>query len=478
MQRKGILAVVGVLVVLLSLVGCFGPAAEAPLEEEAPPEEAPPAEELAPIKIGYLADLSGPYSPVGEKSVMGASLAVKKINEAGGVLGREVELVIRDTKFMLEADPTPGHCEEFVTKEQVLYVSGGYSDAQAETAKANLVYRGTPYLSIVSANPVDNRGEKIHPYKLTGWFNTDARSFCVFPYLLVNNLVHDEFVTIGPDYVWGWNNAAACRNAVEQYGGEVIKSILTPLPTLKFDSYVAQIEELAPPGGCTIVVDNSAMEAVAFFKAAHEARLQDKGFDLMWSVADASTFHFVFQPEELAGVYGWPEWYYGNPPDPTLTEYVTSYYNEYGELPTGVSTYYYLVNYFALTTINEVGDLDPDVWLEAMKGVNIENIIDDTEKSFSTVNGDYVREAFLYRFKQPEDMTVDLFPELTEVGPEWDHLEVTYRFPLEYVEDIVPDEVLTTGGEVGDPRVGAPIRAYWEQYCEENGLEMPPNLRK
>ncbi|MGY4706327.1 ABC transporter substrate-binding protein [Candidatus Bipolaricaulota sp. J31] len=50
-----------------------------------------------PIKIGGLFPLTGPLSPYGKEIVNGAKLAVQQINALGGVLGRPLELVVRDT---------------------------------------------------------------------------------------------------------------------------------------------------------------------------------------------------------------------------------------------------------------------------------------------------------------------------------------------------------------------------------------------
>ena len=50
-----------------------------------------------PIKIGGLFPLTGPLAPYGPAIAQGAQLAVDQINAAGGVLGRPLELVIRDT---------------------------------------------------------------------------------------------------------------------------------------------------------------------------------------------------------------------------------------------------------------------------------------------------------------------------------------------------------------------------------------------
>ncbi len=50
------------------------------------------------IKIGVVAELSGPSAEAGSYSVNGAKLAVEEINKAGGVLGRMLELKIEDNQ--------------------------------------------------------------------------------------------------------------------------------------------------------------------------------------------------------------------------------------------------------------------------------------------------------------------------------------------------------------------------------------------
>jgi len=74
---KKLLMVVAVLALLIPAVAC-GPG---------------PAET---IKIGCLLDLTGPLAPMGEKMLDGAKMAVEEINAAGGVLGKDVELLVED----------------------------------------------------------------------------------------------------------------------------------------------------------------------------------------------------------------------------------------------------------------------------------------------------------------------------------------------------------------------------------------------
>src|SRR6478736_2583504 len=55
-----------------------------------------------PILIGYLPALTGPSSSTGVGINRGIQLAVQEINAAGGIDGRQIELVVRDT----QSEPT------------------------------------------------------------------------------------------------------------------------------------------------------------------------------------------------------------------------------------------------------------------------------------------------------------------------------------------------------------------------------------
>src|SRR6476659_1650008 len=55
-----------------------------------------------PIPIGYLPALTGPSSSTGIGINRGIQLAVQEINAAGGMDGRQIDLIVRDT----QSEPT------------------------------------------------------------------------------------------------------------------------------------------------------------------------------------------------------------------------------------------------------------------------------------------------------------------------------------------------------------------------------------
>lgn len=54
------------------------------------------APKATPLKIGMVAPVTGPSAESGRWQIQGAKLAVDEINKAGGVLGKQVELVVED----------------------------------------------------------------------------------------------------------------------------------------------------------------------------------------------------------------------------------------------------------------------------------------------------------------------------------------------------------------------------------------------
>jgi branched-chain amino acid transport system substrate-binding protein len=82
-----------------------------------------------PIRIGYLPALTGPSSSTGIGISRGTQLAVQEINAAGGINGRQLELVVRDT----QSDPTKAvnASAELTNQEQVKVVFGPLNSGES-----------------------------------------------------------------------------------------------------------------------------------------------------------------------------------------------------------------------------------------------------------------------------------------------------------------------------------------------------------
>lgn len=416
-------------------------------------------EKKEPIKVGFLAPLSGPLAVVGEDEIKGAELAIKEINAAGGILGRPVELVVIDTKAYVDEKPVEA-VDQLVLKHKVLFIAGAVSDSIGWAVRKRAAYHKTPYLGWVPWDSMATRGDALYPLHWVTGPDTETLMWSVWPYLLSNDLVPKNVVTIGPDYEWGWANAAAARKPIEAFGGTVVADIFTPVPTVKFDTFIAQIQDLMPNGG-TIMASNGGGEMLETFHEIYAAGLLDKGYAFVKNIVYGPASFGVLPQEELEGVWALNEYYHHMPGDKTHLAWVEKYFAEYGILPGSTPFSAYLVLHTAVEGINKTGTLDPEVWIPSVQGKTLTGRVTDGEYMFQALTGRLLWPIVLMRGKSPEDM-VEIYPTIPEIGPEWDKFEIVYTFDADYQLAVVPEAAIRAGTEIGGKGIGDGVMKYWK----------------
>lgn len=81
------------------------------------------------FKVGVLIPITGTQAVMSEDLITGFKLAQEEINAAGGVLGKQVQLIIEDT----ETRPAPGMdaARKLIEVDKVTVISGGFSSGVA-----------------------------------------------------------------------------------------------------------------------------------------------------------------------------------------------------------------------------------------------------------------------------------------------------------------------------------------------------------
>ncbi len=103
------------------------------------------------IKIGGGFDLSGAESSLDLPASNGAILAVKEINAAGGVLGKQIDFVVRDSKYQM--DTTAVIAKQFVEEDQVAAVIG-FTDSDSVLAAGPIIQAaGLPFITAGATSP-------------------------------------------------------------------------------------------------------------------------------------------------------------------------------------------------------------------------------------------------------------------------------------------------------------------------------------
>ncbi len=135
------------MVILVLIVAACAPAVATTAAPVATQTQAASTE---PIKIGALHNMTGNEGPLDGPASQGAKLAVKQINDAGGLLGRQVELVLMDTKTDIA---TAGNAATQMVNQKVVAVEGYADTDYALTTGPILAKAGIPYVTAGATSP-------------------------------------------------------------------------------------------------------------------------------------------------------------------------------------------------------------------------------------------------------------------------------------------------------------------------------------
>ncbi len=137
-----------------------------------------------PIKIGYIATLTGDGATWGQHERDGAVMAVKDINAKGGLLGRPVELVCYDIKG--KPEDAVGAVRRLIHDDKVVAV-GGSNYSGIQLAVAPLLEKARIPDVTNATNPavtVDPDTGKVRPYMFRSSYTDPYQGMIIADYLI------------------------------------------------------------------------------------------------------------------------------------------------------------------------------------------------------------------------------------------------------------------------------------------------------
>jgi branched-chain amino acid transport system substrate-binding protein len=271
------------------------------------------------VKIGNPVSRSGSESLYGIQGNNGAKLAVQEINDNGGLLGREVELLDPDPQSDMSSykDMT----RELILEDEVDAIIGGVTSSSREAIR-----------------PLMSDHEQLYIYSsLYEGGVCDEFTFCTgtVPVQqlkpLVEYMVNEygpQCYTLAADYNFGHISALWTREYLNEFGGESVGEEFVPLDVSGFHSIIDRIEDEGPDWIMAIIVGENQQ---VFFEQS-----TDRGLDLPMAsttqIADAYDHKRLSTPvlENMHVAAGFFEEL--DEVDDSAAQFVEKYYEEYPDM--------------------------------------------------------------------------------------------------------------------------------------------------
>ena len=264
-----------------------------------------------PIKIGMVNPLTGVLSALAQSEVDGAKYAEAEINKKGGILGRQVELLVEDSAN--DVGTGVQKTRKLIERDQVNFIIGDVNSGIAQAIAQ--VTNEKKVLHIVSGGHTDTiTGSdcKWNVYRVCNTTRMEANSVSD----LLFNKYGKKWHFITPDYAFGHTLQKACLDNLQKLGGTMTGNELTPLGTTDFSAYLIKARA-ANPDVLILLVQGSDMinclkQIVQFGinKQIHVAGTQQELESLEG-----------LPPEARIGIWMF-EWYWKQPGVPSVDKFV------------------------------------------------------------------------------------------------------------------------------------------------------------
>ncbi len=216
------------------------------------------------IDVAFVVPSSGPSGIYGPSCAASGRLAVSEINDAGGIMGRELRL--RPVDGGRAPDAVAAEVDGLVTSGAVAAVTGWHTSAVRQRIAPRLAGR-VPYVYTA----LYEGGERTPGVFLTG--ETPASQLLPAMRWMADEMGVRTWCVVGNDYIWPRASARVARAYADRCGAEILDEIFVELGTEDYGRVLRTVERSPAQGVLMFLVGS---DAVQFNRAFTQMRLHDR----------------------------------------------------------------------------------------------------------------------------------------------------------------------------------------------------------
>lgn len=310
------------------------------------------------IKWGSMHPFTGPYATEARDQFVGVEIAIDEINAEGGVLGRKVEVLERDTEFNPAA--TKRKAVELLENEKVNFIGGslvGFEEiALNELAcKHGFIYANYPQhiLSFKGKMCKYFFTANLTPFQL-------AKAAGMFAH---KQGWGKRWHMLGDNYSWPQMVLRGYEKVAKEVGANWTGVTWAPFPTQDYSPQIPKVQAMRPD---VLFIVNFGADQIAFVKQAREFGL-DKQMKL--SIVNTEiTMAEAVGKGGYEGIYAGMPWYWEDQANPRAKKFVEAFWKKRDRAPMGYSGTAYTLVRVVLDTANEIKSLDKDKITRTLEG--------------------------------------------------------------------------------------------------------------
>lgn len=392
---------------------------------------------------GFVVPLTGAYADEGADELKAYELAVKHINEGGGmletmkplsltgqgVLGKKIEWVQGDAQT--NPDAARAAARRMIERDNVIMFSGGSSSAVAVAQQYLAQEKGVIFMcGLTHSN--DTTGKDRRRYGFREFFNAYMSGQALGPILAEEYGTDRVAFHLTADYTWGHTQYESMKDSTERQGWTTANNIMTPLGTRDFSQYLTAVLN---SDADVLVLNHYGADMVNSLTQAIRFGMRDRQVNGKDMVVVVPLYSRLMASgaglESIEGVLGTTNWHQ-SASDPGSQAFVSAFEEAYGAPPSQAAQTVYVQTLLFSDAAERAGTFYPPEMIKALEDHEYDGM-GPSPALYRGADHQVFKDIFVVRGKAP-----------SASQNEYDLLEVVQQVPrsqVEYPPDMMPGEL-------------------------------------
>ena len=358
------------------------------------------------IRIGHLTPLTGFLGALGDYAVLGLRMAEEEINKAGGVMGRQLEIISEDS---INPATAATKAQRMLERDGATVLMGEISSASALTI-AQVAARNKRLFMSIGARSDVLRGKNCIKYTVHVDIPNTVMVNAVGKALLRDNMVKGKkFFSLTADYVFGHDLLGAAKAFFAANQGNLIGDELVATDVTDFSPYLLKIRQARPDMVCSNLAGNQVTNLIKQY-AEYGLPFPIVGFNL--NTADA----WAAGEGNLSGT--WPTVWNHYLDTPGSKAFVAAFTRKHNKPPENHAWIEYVSLKMMAQAMNETKSTDTDKLVAYFETEAQFDILKGRKGYFRSWDHQLMQEAYPFTVKQKG-----------KAKDKWDFLELGAAIP-------------------------------------------------